>query len=76
MDDAGTLPVWNEVLEIPVQDREKAKSETYEITCYDEDLIMDSHVGAANFPIRELLCKEPQWINLMYRGQKAAEILI
>ena len=76
IDDAGKNPVWNDTLTIPIEGREAARYESVNITCYDEDLIMDSHVGSGDFTVRELLCKEPKWINLMYRGQKAAEIYI
>ena len=48
MDDAGKFPVWNETLDIKLSAGNN-DSEILKITCFDEDLIMDSNVGEAEF---------------------------
>ena len=47
MDDAGRFPKWNETIAIPV----KGEEEVLKITCFDEDLILDAHVGEADFKV-------------------------
>ena len=75
MDDAGRFPVWNETLTIKFETEQVAKQTSLKIVCFDEDLIMDSHVGQAVFMVSDLL-GDKKWIELKYRGKKAAEILI
>lgn len=38
-------PKWNETISIPVSGEE----DTLKITCFDEDMILDAHVGEADF---------------------------
>lgn len=75
MDDAGRSPIWNETLTIKFETEQVAKESSLKIVCFDEDLIMDSHVGQAVFLVSDLL-GDKKWIELKYRGKKAAEILI
>lgn len=48
MDNAGKNPKWNETIAIPVS----GEDETLKITCFDEDLILDAHVGEMDFKVK------------------------
>lgn len=72
MDDAGKFPKWNETIAVSVSGEE----EVLKITCFDEDLILDAHVGEADFKVKELLTDKPIWIKLEFKDDLAAEILI
>jgi len=72
MDDAGRNPKWNETISFPVSGEE----DILKITCFDEDLILDAHVGQADFKVKQLLGDKPFWIKLDFKSEVAAEILI
>jgi hypothetical protein len=63
--------VWNEVLEII----EVRPDDRLKITCFDEDLIMDSHVGQQTYRVSDL-AEQRRWFPLQYKGKKSAEILL
>lgn len=74
MNDAGKFPVWNETLDIKLPAGNN-DSEILKISCFDEDLIMDSNVGEAEFSVRDLL-GDTKWISVFHQGKKAADIQI
>ena len=53
--DGGMKPVWNQTLEIPIPQNVLDKGEKLCITCFDEDLIMDSFVGQESLTLSDFL---------------------
>lgn len=71
--DGGMNPQWNDTLELP----KVSKNDSLSIICYDEDLVMEEYIGKATFKVKDLIdCKQRTWMPLIYKGKKAAEILI
>ena len=71
--DGGKTPVWNHELLIPLRSME----DSIKMTCFDEDVIMDSCVGLQTYTVSTIANEESptdNWFPLYYKGKKAADI--
>ena len=65
-------PLWNETFEIPIE----SLQDQLTISCYDQDSLSNDLIGELILPISQLCSVHEQWVDLQYKGKKAAEILI
>jgi Ca2+-dependent lipid-binding protein len=73
-DEGGKRPVWNETMSIPIV----AMDDEIKVSCIDEDLIINDHIGDTKVPVSRL-CSQLQkshWIPIFYKQAKSGEILL
>ena len=59
--DGGKTPKWNHEVLIPI----RSKNDTLKITCYDEDVIMDSFVGQHTYTV-STIAKAKETVDTWY----------
>jgi Ca2+-dependent lipid-binding protein len=72
IDQGGKEPVWNEMLEIPLE----SLQDTIKIGCYDQDPFTNDLVGEISVPVSTFSSPYSGWMTLEYKGKRSAEILL
>ena len=72
VEDGHKNPLWNETFEIAIE----SLQDELKISCYDQDSLSNDLIGELSVPLSKLCSVNEQWLNLDYKGKKAAEIMI
>jgi Ca2+-dependent lipid-binding protein len=76
-DEAGKFPKWNEEFQFAILSTE---TDTVNLLCYDEDIIIDDFIGLATLNIANLSQNvsdwHAEWIDIFKKNKKTGEILI